>query len=248
MRPGDHALRRAPDRHRVAEVVTRGMALTAVVLCLAPGGASAQVVPKVLISPQLCGPLHHNFGPYDYRTDRNHLPVVENYHFRPEMEALSPSAKGELGAQFNYTLHAFPNHHRALAAMVRLGDRQKTNQPRKATYTVECYFERAIRFRPDDVVVRMLFADYLAKRKEPEMALEQLRVAAGAAGDNPFTHYNLGLVYLSLDRAQDAAGHARKALQLGLTRTELIDRLRAAGAWDDAAAPAPTSASAASAP
>ena len=28
---------------------------------------------------------------------------------------------------------------------------------------LDCYFQRAIRFRPDDVVVRMLFASYLLK-------------------------------------------------------------------------------------
>lgn len=186
-----------------------------------------------------CGSLRNNYGPFDYRTDRQQLPVVENYHFTPEMEALSPNTKGELGAQFDYTLHAFPNHHRALVAMVRLAERQKTDKPRKAKYPVECYFERGIRFRPDDVIVRMLFVDYLIKHRMHERALGQLAAAAPLAGDSALTHFNLGLLYFSLEKHDHAREHAQRALALGYTRTDLVDKLTARGAWHERPAASP---------
>jgi uncharacterized protein (TIGR02996 family) len=120
--------------------------------------------------------------------------------------------------------------------MARLGERKKTNKPLKAKYTVECYFERAVRFRPDDVVARMLFADYLTKRGEPDQALPQLDTVGKLAGDNPLTHYNLGLLYLGLGRHDKAAEHARRAMDLGFTRPELSDQLKAKGAWPSSSA------------
>lgn len=223
----------------------RSAALAAVVSVLPAGNVAAQ-------APVHCGSLTNAFGPFDYRKERgNNLHLVEMAHFTPSVEALVRSVTGYIGSDIDYTLRAFPNHHRALLAMQRLGERMKTTQVPRTNFEVECYYVRAVRFTPDDTVVRMLYARYLGVNKRPVEARAQLKAAEEHAGDNPFTYYNLGLTYLELGDPDGALPHARKALELGFPRTELKDRLVALNKWVEATVanePAASSASAASAP
>jgi len=181
------------------------------------------------------------YGPYDYRNDRDKLPIVDNSHFTPEIEALIPRGNNPVGADIDYTLRAFPNHHRALLATVRLGEKLKSPQPYGLRWTIDCYFDRAIRFRPDDAIVRMIFAKYLNKRSRRPEALQQLSQAVRLAADGGFTHYNAGLIYLEMQEYDLAVAEAHKALSLGFERPELRDRLMAAGKWKEPP-PAPESA------
>lgn len=137
------------------------------------------------------------------------------------------------GDDIAYTLRVFPNHHRALIAIQRLAEREKTDSPSHARLSVACYFDRALRFQPDDVVVRMLFAEYLIKKSRFDDATQQLDETIRLAGDDPFTHFNVGLVFLDMKNYERALVQAHRASQLGLTRTELKDRLVAAGKWVD---------------
>jgi tetratricopeptide (TPR) repeat protein len=199
-----------------------------------------------------CGELANAYGPYDYRTDRDKLPIVEGAHFTPAVEALVRATTGYLGQDIDYTLRAFPNHHRALLSMMRLAERAKTPQAAKANYSVECYFDRALRFRPEDTTARMLFATYLNKNRRTPEAKQQVDLAVTQAGDNAFTHYNAGLMYLEMKDYDAALKQAHRAQSLGFIRPELRDGLKAAGKWveppaDPASAPA-SSAGAAVAP
>jgi hypothetical protein len=181
-----------------------------------------------------CGPLAASYGPFDFRTDREKLPLVVGAHFTPEVEALIRGTTNRLpGGDVAYTLRAIPNHPNALMAMMRLGEREKTPKPSGSTYTVECWFERAIRFRPDDHVVRMIYTIFLTKNNRRPEALQQLDVALNAAKDNPFTHQNIGLLYFDLGEYQRALTQAHKAIQLGLTRPELREKLQAVGKWTE---------------
>lgn len=201
-----------------------------------------------------CGDLRNGYGPYDYRSDRDKLPIVDNSHFTPEIEALSRSYNGYLGGELDYALRAFPNHHRALAAMMRLAERSKSPQAPNARYSVACYFDRAIRFKSDDTTVRMLFASYLKNSGREAQAVQQLDYALTLAGDNAFTYNNLGLLYLELKDYEKALQQAHRAMALGLQRPELRDALKAVGQWIDLPTDAPvpeataSSAAAASAP
>lgn len=201
-----------------------------------------------------CGSLRvaGRFGPYDYRPDKyvpetvygSHmalLSIVETYHFTPEVEALmrgktGPTAGGDLA----YTLHAFPNHHRALIAMVALGKKEKTSQPVGSSYSVECWFKRAVAWRPDDNLVRLIYAQYLAKSKRENEAEQQLSVAASQAGDNAFTHQNIGLIYFDMKNYQKALIHAHKAYALGLGIPTLREQLKGVGAWSESAEATPS--------
>jgi tetratricopeptide (TPR) repeat protein len=186
-----------------------------------------------------CGSLGQGaagYGPYDYRTDKPKLGIVEQYHFTPAVEALVRGSTNVLpGADLDYTLRAIPNHHRALMAMVRYGEKMKSPQPQGTRYSVECYFDRAVRFRPDDTIVRMLYATFLSKNARMPEAIQQLELATAAAKDNAFSHYNIGLVYFDLKEYDKALLQAHKALSLGFPQTVLRDQLQSVGKWTEPA-------------
>ena len=183
-----------------------------------------------------CGdPFKSWFGPWDYRTARKEdLRVVENAHFTPRIEQLQPGER-VLSDDMSYALSVFPNHHRVLMAITRLAEREKTDKPDKSYYTIDCWYDRAVRFRPDDTVVRVLYAQYLGKRKLPEQANNQLDVAVTHAGDNPFSHYNIGLLYFELGNHERALIQAHKAMALGFPRPDLSNLLKRDGKWREPA-------------
>lgn len=188
-----------------------------------------------------CGnPFRNHFGPYDYRTaNADTKTMVERVHFTPGVEAMTKpgtTTYAAMAGDVGYTLHVFPNHHRALLTMQRLGEKYKTDQPEGAKFTVECYFERAVLFRPDDTVARALYAQYLVKHGRKPQALQQLAFAVEQAKDRPLSHYNLGLVYLEMGEYELALKQAHDAKRLGLeNRPQLEERLRKAGKWRDPA-------------
>ena len=98
---------------------------------------------------------------------------------------------------------------------------------------MECYFLRAVVFRPKDRIARMLFAQFLIHKSRFDEAAEQLVVAARLALDNPFTQYNVGLLYFEMKNYPKALEQAHKALALGLDRPELRDKLKGVNAWQD---------------
>jgi hypothetical protein len=224
-------------------------AAVALVLALMTGAAAAQ---GGAVGPAVCGgfPKADN-GPHDYRTVRDRrLSTVEKFHFTRNVETLTRgSSSDDVGGDLSFTLRAFPNHHRALLSMVRLGERLKSEQPPGATYSVECWLERAVRFSRDDAVARMIYASYLSKRGRTDDALVQMDAVAAIAGDSPFTHYNAGLLLVDMKQFDRALVHAHRAYALGFSRPDLKDKLVQAGKWRDAPpAAAEAAASAASAP
>ena len=95
-------------------------------LCVFLLGASlcCFVVPEGLaasaVGEAACGPLETGgYGPYDYTNPihfREKLPIVEGAHFDAGVESLRGHLKknaGTLDGDLDYTLRAFPNHHRA---------------------------------------------------------------------------------------------------------------------------------------
>ena len=218
----------------------RPVLVAACAACLWVSNAQAQ------LGPANCGPIENAFGPFDYRTVRGtQLRLVEGAHFTSSVEMLIKGKSGYIGGDLDYTLRAFPNHHRALLSMMRYGERLKVPKVPGARYEVECYFVRAVTFQPDDVVARMLFAQYLLSAKRRDEALRQLAACQPLAQDNPFTHYNLGLSYVEAEQYDQALKHAHTAISLGFPRTELREKLQAKGQWKEPEVPdAPASASA----
>ena len=189
-------------------------------------------------SPSNCGPLENHFGPFDFRTaNKQLLNLVEGPHFNPGVESLTKRSTSYFADDISYTLRVFPNHHRALITIQRLADREMTDKPEHAQYSIECYFDRAVRFQPSDQIVRMLFAGYLIKKNLLVNAEAQLIEAIMLAPENPFTQFNVGLLFLDMKNYERAVAQAHRAADLGLARTELKERLMAAGKWTEPTAP-----------
>jgi tetratricopeptide (TPR) repeat protein len=223
----------------------RGAAGTAWTLAAATGLLAGWLVPMsalAQVSEAQCGPVwgtrHH--GPFDYRKASQYERLnVENFHFTASVEKLtSGKTNAAPGPDINYTLRAFPNHHRALNAVTRLGDRDRKDQPEGLEWPVECYFERALRFVKDDIVVHSLYAHWLVQRKRMQDAEQQLKQSLALAGDNPLSHFSIGLIYFEMGLFDKASAQARLAQTLGWARTDLIDKLKAAGQWREAPAAA----------
>lgn len=180
-----------------------------------------------------CGSLTNAYGPYDYRTDKDSLPIVENAHFPPIVENLIAGHRGYLGGDLDYTLRAFPNHHRALVSVMNYGLRQKTEQPKDLPRPVECYFERAIRFRPQDALTRLIYATYLKRHDRLDEALQQVKVASEFPDLLPITRQNIGLFYVESNRFDMARAMAWRNLESGIRSEVLIAKLIAAGQWQE---------------
>ncbi|WP_323004467.1 tetratricopeptide repeat protein [Denitromonas sp.] len=192
--------------------------------------------------PLQCGVLASNDHPLDYRIDKDKLPIVENRHFDPLTERLVRGQTTSVGGDIGYTLGKFPNHHRALIAMMNLGLRDKTSKPRGARYSVECYMRRAEAFRNDDAMVKMIYGLYLLNDGRAEAAIKKLEAAQELSDNNPNLYYNLGLAYFDLKRYDRALESAHKAYSLGFPLPGLRDKLKRAGQWQDPVPAAPDAA------
>jgi Tfp pilus assembly protein PilF len=183
-----------------------------------------------------CGALVKNDAGGDYTNpaDRQKLAVVENFHFTPAVARLMRGTSGTLGGDIGYTLEHFPNHHRALAAMAKLGARDKTGQPQGARYTIDCFFDRAIRFAPADGTIRTLFGGHLLSTQRPELAMVQFRQAVDINPANASSQYNLGLLYLKQKDYANARKHAEQAYTLGFPLPGLKNQLKQLNQWKDA--------------
>jgi tetratricopeptide (TPR) repeat protein len=197
--------------------------------------------------PPGCGSLQREWGPFDYRperyipesTYRSHnalLNVVEHAHFTPEVEALiRGKSSGALpGGDLSYTLSVFPNHHRALLAISKLAVREKSPQPKQTLYSVECYFQRAIAFRPDDNMVRMIYANHLIQIGRVPDAVAQIDTVASRNPDSAFTQRSISLLYFDSNSYEKALTHAHKASELGLNIDGVKAQLQKVGKWQDA--------------
>lgn len=190
-----------------------------------------------------CGSLNNNYQgkPTDYRTapaeQRN---LVERAHFHVEhaqIQAGKTSFKhgensGSLMGGFDYTLRVFPNHHLALQDIDRLGLILKSEKPLNASYTLECYYKRAVSFVPEDGLVRLLYGLYLNRRGKAKEALEQLRFADELSSDDTNVQYNLGLAYFQIKEYEKAREYAKRAYDRGFPLPGLKNMLIKAGKWD----------------
>jgi tetratricopeptide (TPR) repeat protein len=187
-----------------------------------------------LYADPYCGNFSRETVPLDYTNPehrRSKLAIVEDYHFSKNVENLITGDTGAIGSDIDFTLRAFPNHHRALVAMSKLSIRDKTQKPRGANYSIICYFDRAIRFKPDDATVRLVFSEHLLKTDKFDMALEQLNIASKLEPNNATISYNLGLLYFQKKNYDKAEHFARKAYSLGFPLPGLKNKLTSVGKW-----------------
>lgn len=180
----------------------------------------------------LCGDLANGYGPYDYRTiPAANRTIVERVHFTSKVEMLREGATSAVGGDIDYTLRAMPNHHRALMSLVRLGMKEKTDRPAGASYTIECYFDRANRLAPDDPTPYLIYAIYLHNKKR-NAEMKQALDRAASLRSNPTNFefdYNLGLLYFDAQEYDKSAAAAKRAYALGAPFPALKNKLKSVG-------------------
>lgn len=189
-----------------------------------------------LVSPTFadeleCGSLQNAFGPFDYRdkTKGQELQLVESGHFTADVRTLRRGASTVSPIDdLNYALRAFPNHWGALEAVSRF-ELQGGNM--REFRTVDCYFDRALRFAPDDSNVHLLYGVYLMRRKRDDEARRELEEAERLAPESIDIAYNLGLLYLRLGEPGKSMEKARYAYEKGYPLPGLRVALEKAGAW-----------------
>lgn len=183
-----------------------------------------------------CGPLKTHYGPFDYRiANGNGFPLVEDAHFTEQVQNGLGGVTGPIGGDLSYTLIAIPNHPRALMVIGNVSIRMKTPQLEGARYPTECYFERAIRFTPDDPIPRAAYGNYLAAIGQTARALTMLQAAADMDPQNATINYNVGLLYMKKKDYDKAATYAEKAYSLGFPLPGLRNQLAAVGKRVDTA-------------
>lgn len=211
--------------------------------------------PGTTLTGAECKGLHQGFGPFDYTnptytvdgrytghgSQASPLRFVEGAHFLPKTERLiSGKSTVDPMGDIDYTLRAFPNHHRALYAMVRyylreLPSDQRDEPPSKFSPFInsrpppECYFQRARYFAPDDGMVPALFGLYLHRRDDLDGALAKYKEAEDLLGPYAEYYYNRGLLHFDRGEYSEAQKYADKAYQMnyqlpGLRRK--LDRVK----------------------
>lgn len=146
----------------------------------------------------------------------------------------SREARERKAAELEAVLRVFPNHPRALMAMADLARAEKSGRPRGSRYSMGCWYDRAVRFAPNDVQVRLAYGHWLAQRGERAAAIAQLDRVAAEAMESQTLSYNLGLAYCESEAWDKALRAAHRAYALGHTLPGLRNRLASAGKWREA--------------
>lgn len=173
-------------------------------------------------------------SPWDYRTRKDRLELVESRHFTRQVELLiRGESTSNLAADIGYTLRMFPNHHRALASLVRYSDAKKQSSFVGMKYSVDCYLQRAVNFKEDDSQVRIIYASHLIKSKRIEKAREQLAYLEEYEDKNSALNYNMGLIFFDIGDYQKSLNYAHQAYSEGFPLQGLKNKLIKSGKWKD---------------
>lgn len=225
----------------LAKIAAGALLAAGMVGLAAPAGAATA-------SDAYCGDLQNAYGPFDYRKGKSdfaeNLALVERGHFNSDVERGIKGMSGTLGQDLDYALRAFPNHAPALNTLQRVALRDRVYILPGGRRPVECYFNRAIRFAPDDPAVYALYGNYLSSLGRTKEALNMFAGAALLDADNPTINYNLGLLHFKTKNHVLANKYAQKAYAAGFPLPGLKKMLTEAGHWDVSAAPPPKPAAA----
>lgn len=210
-------------------------------MCLS-GNAWAQVAAEEC-GELVVGKFHK---PYDYNNpdDQSRLKALQTHHFTIDVERLWGHSKCggnrcNLAVDIDFTLRHYPNHYRALLSMTNYHLRGYDKTLEEMPFTPRCYFIRALRFRPEDPVLYMLYGNYLAKTDEPEKALQKYKEALALAPESAEANYNIALLYVDRKEYALAREHAKKAYEFGFPLPGLRAKLERAGQWEEPDAGAP---------
>ncbi|WP_321528171.1 tetratricopeptide repeat protein [Sedimenticola selenatireducens] len=232
-------MKMAKRMNHLSQPLRTGLVLF-IFLGILPMNLNAQYAPWIgdTLTGAPCEGKGQSYGPFDYTNPRHrgeHLQLVEGAHFMPRVRSLTEDRlDSAVINDIDYTLRAFPNHHDALYAVTRywfLPDSFKRVRNRMVSTPPECYFQRAIYFKPDDGTVRMLYGLYLHKLNKYNEALEQYDLAEELAPDSAQLLYNIGLLHFEMKQYEKSLEYARKAYALEYPLPGLRNKLKKKGYW-----------------
>lgn len=200
------------------------------------GALGALLAAGSVQAANFCGELKNAFGPFDFRQAASlseQYTLVIGAHFTPDVENNIKGSSSYIAGDIDYTLRAWPNHPRALAAMSRQGKIEKTGTPKGARWPVDCYFLRAFEFAPDDGTPHAVYGNHLLAQGKSEAAMVEFKRAVELEPENATINYNAGLAYVKAKQYDKALFHAKKAYALKFPLPGLKNKLVAAGKWDD---------------
>ena len=178
-----------------------------------------------------------HYGPFDYANPEHRakfLAVVENHHFGKNVQSLrSGETTTTAGGDLEYVLMSFPNHHPALGVLIRLSFKENRDRPIGMQYNAECWFQRAMQWRPDDAIVRVIYGNYLMQKQKLDAAIEQYRVAEQMGFSNANLFYSLGLALFEKKDFTGSLKYAQQAYAAGYPLPALREKLKRAGVWQE---------------
>lgn len=180
-----------------------------------------------------CGPIEFQDERLDVNAAKDQLRIsqVEFNHLNADVENLVNGMTGSVGGDLDFVVRYSPNHHRGLAALVRLALKDKTPQPNGVRIPVECYLLRALEFTPSDAEVQKIYATYLSRLGRNTEALARFEQAEKLAPDDPVVAYNIGLLLVEKRDFERARTYAKKAYAAGVQFPGLRDKLARQGQW-----------------
>lgn len=209
----------------------RGSLLALIALAALPSVASAQAKPALLP----CSSDYDFSSAWDYldpnQATQTRTRGIETNHLNSDVENLvRGQSTTRPGADLRFILSNIPNHHRALAAMIRLAQIEHSDSPPDiAPYTVRCWVHRATVYNPNDGTSFLLYGVYLARNDLDRDALQALERAAVLLPQSAEVQYNLGLVKFDLKDYEAARTNAQHAYALGFPLPGLRRKLATAG-------------------
>ncbi len=186
-------------------------------------------------------------GPWDYTVrEPKYRWLVEDVtknHIDKDTKSQLRAKKPRVSLLFGgivYTLDRVPNHYEALrlfSVVIPKFGRERYdrimqvvqasgNRPYEFPASPECFFERAINWRPRDPALYLLYGIFLHKTGELESARELYDAAVKLAPKWAEAHYNLGLLLVELEQYDAAAEQEEIARKLGYPLTGLRKMLQ----------------------
>ncbi len=185
-----------------------------------------------------CQGSNQGFGPYDYSNKdhrKQHLRIVEDYHFTPEIRQLIRGKTGHLLADIDYTIMAFPNHYKALTALMYYESifqlEIKANKKRAVSPPIECYFQRAMNFVSKDATLKMLYAGYLKKQNKIELAAQFYKKAIKLAPKQLRFRYIYAMFLMDQKQYKPAVEQAKIIYEKHYPDQKLKKKLIKLGQW-----------------
>jgi tetratricopeptide (TPR) repeat protein len=180
------------------------------------------------------------YGPYDYlqrNVYKQELEIVEPHHFPAEVENLIKGhASGDNPeGDINYTLRAWPNHHRALLTIIKfqLNINNNISRWKKLDVPPECYLQRAIHFSPEDGVSYSLYAYYLKSIGRMDDAKKYYQKALELDPENAKFAYSYSLFLIDTHEYDEALKYAKLAYQNRKAPKGLRNKLEKLGVWKE---------------